>query len=63
MAADWQKELRASWKSFPPEQVQDVVRRHGLKHGRPDMKIPPDLRDHDRGIGVFLNPEEGKGRS
>jgi hypothetical protein len=60
MAADWQKELRASWESFPPEQVQDAVRRHGLKHGRPDMRIPPGLRNHDRGIGVYLNPEEGK---
>jgi hypothetical protein len=60
MAADWQKELRASWASFPPEQVQDVARKHGLKHGRPGMKIPPDLRDHDCGIGVFLNPDEGK---
>jgi hypothetical protein len=60
MAADWQKELRASWESFPPEQVRDVVRRHSLKQGRPDMRIPRDLRDHDRGIGVFLNPEEGK---
>jgi len=60
MAADWQKELRAAWESRPPEQIEEVVRRHGLKQGRPDMHIPPDLRDHDRGVGVFLNPEEGK---
>ena len=60
LAADWQRELRAHWDSFPPEQARDAARRHGLKHGRPDMRIPPDLRNHDRGIGVFLNPEEGK---
>ena len=60
MAADWQKELRAAWESHPSEEIAEVARRHGLKHGRPDMQIPADLREHDRGIGVFLNPEEGK---
>jgi hypothetical protein len=60
MAADWQKELRASRESYPPEQIQEAVRKHGLKRARPDMHIPPDLREPQRGIGVFLNPEESK---
>ncbi len=60
MAADWQKELRAAWESRPRAQIDQVIRKHGLKRGRPDMHIPSDLREHDRGIGVFLNPDEGK---
>ncbi|MEE9294850.1 MAG: hypothetical protein V3W34_07820 [Phycisphaerae bacterium] len=60
MAADWQKELRAMWDTKPPDHIREALRKHGLKKGRPDMKIPPDLLEHKQGIGVFLNPEEGK---
>lgn len=60
MAADWQKEMRQSWESRSPEDVQDVIRRHGLTKGRPDMNIPPDLLQHKNGIGVYLHPVEGK---
>lgn len=59
MAADWQRQMRVSWESRPPEEVKDVVRRHRLKKGRPDMRIPKDLLEHKGGIGVFLNPQEG----
>lgn len=60
MAADWQKELRGQWESKPQEQVKQVIEEHGLKKGRPEMKIPKDLLKHRNGIGVFINPDEGK---
>jgi len=60
MAADWQKELRWHWDSRSPEEVRDVIQRHGLAQGRPTMNIPQDLLKHDDGIGVFLDPDEGK---
>jgi hypothetical protein len=60
MAADWQKELRWHWDSRPPEEVRDVIQRHGLTKGRPNMNIPRDLLQHNDGIGVFLNLDEGK---
>jgi len=60
MAADWQKEMRAQWEAKPQDQVHDVMERHGLKDGRPNMKLPDHLVNATGGIGVFLNPEEGK---
>ena len=60
MAADWQKEIRWQWESRPQQEVEAVVRKHGLKEGRPEMKIPEDLLEEKDGIGVFLNPDEGK---
>ena len=60
MAADWQKELRWQWEQRPQQEVDEVVRKHGLKEGRPDIKIPQDLLEEKDGLGVFLNPDEGK---
>ncbi|GMU20504.1 MAG: hypothetical protein AMXMBFR13_06010 [Phycisphaerae bacterium] len=60
MAADWQKEMRAAWESRSPEQIRQVAEKHGLKEGRPDMSIPPEVLEHKEGIGVFLHPVEGK---
>jgi len=60
MAADWQKEIRWQWESRPQQEVEAVVRKHGLREGRPEMKIPEDLLEEEDGIGVFLNPDEGK---
>ena len=60
MAAAWQRELQGTWDSRPQEEIKEVMRRHGLKKPRPEMKLPRDLLDHNGGIGVFLNPEEGK---
>ncbi len=60
MAADWQKEIRQQWESKPEQEVKDVIDRHQLEKGRPDMKIPDDLLRAKGGVGVFLNPEEGK---
>lgn len=60
MAADWQKELRWHWESRPQEEVQEAIKQHGLKEGRPDIKIPDDLLEEKNGLGVFLNPDEGK---
>lgn len=60
MAADWQKEVQWQWESRPQHEVDAVVRKHGLKEGRPDIKIPQDLLEERDGLGVFLNPDEGK---
>ncbi len=60
MAADWQKELRWHWEQKPKQEVEDAVKRHGLKTGRPEIKLPPDLLEEKDGLGVFLNPDEGK---
>ena len=60
MAADWQKEVRWQWEQRPQQEVEEVVRKHGLKEGRPDIKIPQDLLEEKDGLGVFLNPDEGK---
>jgi hypothetical protein len=60
MAADWQKELRWHWESRPQQEVKEIVEKHGLKKGRPEMKLPKDLLEEKDGLGVFLNPDEGK---
>ena len=60
MAADWQKEIRWQWEQRPQQEVDEVVKKHGLKDGRPDIKIPQDLLEEKDGLGVFLNPDEGK---
>jgi len=60
MASAFEKELQHQWDSKPQEQVQDVIRQHGLHDGRPTMKLPDEIIKHSDGIGVFLNPAEGK---
>jgi hypothetical protein len=60
MAADWQKELRWHWEQRPQEEVEEAVKKHGLKKGRPEIKLPDDLLEEKDGLGVFLNPDEGK---
>lgn len=60
MAADWQKELREQWESRPHHEVKEAVEKHGLKEGRPKMELPEDLLEEKDGLGVFLNPYEGK---
>ena len=60
MAADWQKEFRHQWESKSPRQVQETIKKHGLKEGRPEMPMPKDLLEHKNGLGVFVNPDEGK---
>ena len=60
MAADWQKEFRCQWESMDRQQVRQAIKKHGLKDGRPKMSIPTDLLEHKNGLGVFINPDEGK---
>ncbi len=60
MAAGWQKEHRQQWKSKPQHEAQEVIKRLGLKKGRPELRIPEDLLGHKDGIGVFFNPDQGK---
>ena len=60
MAADWQKELREQWESRPQQEVKEVIKKHGIKKGRPEINLPKDLLEENDGLGVFLNPDEGK---
>ena len=60
MAADWEKELRWHWESKPQHEVNRVIEKHGLKKGRPEIELPKDLLEHQGGLGVFVNPDEGK---
>jgi len=60
MAADWQREYRCQWESKDQQQMKEVIARHGLEKGRPEMAIPKELLEHKNGLGVFINPDEGK---
>lgn len=60
MAADWQKEFRWYWESVLQHQVEEVIEKHGLKEGRTNINCSKDLLEHTGGLGVFLNPDEGK---
>jgi len=60
MAADWQKEFRCQWESKDRQQLKDAIEKHGLEDGRPEISIPTDLLEHKNGLGVFINPDEGK---
>jgi hypothetical protein len=60
MAADWRKELSHHNRGKSEEHVAALVEKHGLKDGTPEVKLPDDILEEKNGIGVFLNPEEGK---
>lgn len=60
MAADLQKELREQLETKPQDQVKALAEKHGLKNGRPNISLPDDLVEVTNGVGVFLNPVEGK---
>ncbi|MCY2986793.1 MAG: hypothetical protein NTY19_02880 [Planctomycetota bacterium] len=60
MAADLQKELRWNWDSRPQQEVKEAIERHGLTKGRPEINIPEALLAEKDGLGLFLNPDEGK---
>jgi hypothetical protein len=60
MAAAEQKRMEAEWRMANPEHVARVMRERGLAHPRPRMKLPPEVLNHDQGIGVFSNPDEGQ---
>jgi len=60
LAADIQKEMEKVYKSRPREEVERVIKKHGLKNGRPRISLPQELVDCSEGIGMFLNPKEGK---
>lgn len=60
MAADFEREIKAIWDSKPPNQIKAVMEKHGMKQPRPNMLFPKDLLEHKDGVGVFINPDEGK---
>ena len=60
MAADWQKEFRSYFESACQHDVNDLIEKHRLKEGRTRLNCPKDLLEHTDGLGVFLNPDEGR---
>ncbi|MBM4086618.1 MAG: hypothetical protein FJ272_17680 [Planctomycetes bacterium] len=60
MAADWQKEMEYLWGLESKETVDDMVKEHGLVNRRPSMDLPKKLLEDNSGLGVFINPDEGK---
>jgi hypothetical protein len=60
MAADLQREMKSMWDAAPPGAVEEVVKRHGLTRGRPDVPLPDDLLNCKNGVAVFLNRGEGQ---
>jgi hypothetical protein len=60
MAADWQKELREQWESRSQQEVKEDIEKHGMKKGRPEINLPKELLEENDGLGVFINPDEGK---
>ena len=59
MAADWENKARRQWESEPIDVRERAAKKHGLKRGRPEVTLPPDLLQIDDGIGAFINPDEG----
>jgi len=60
MAWDWQEEIREQWEAGSPEKIKELIKKHGLKKERPEINLPQDLLEQKDGLGVFLNPDEGK---
>jgi len=59
LAAAEQRRMEAEWRTADPETVAETMRAHGLQHPRPRMTFPPEFLNHDQGIAMFFNPEEG----
>jgi len=59
LAAAEQKRMAAEWRAAAPDDVARVMRERGLEHPRPNINFPPEFLNHDQGIGVFSNPDEG----
>lgn len=59
LAAAEQKRLSSEWAAADPQQVARTMAERGFSQPRPRMSFPPEFLNHDRGIGVFSNPDEG----
>ena len=59
LAAAEQQRMAAEWRAADPNHVTRLMQERGLKQPRPDMNFPQEFLDHDQGIGVFSNPDEG----
>lgn len=60
MAAEMERELKVTWDSKSPEEIKTAMEKHGLKKPRPSMSLPKELIEQKDGLGVFINPDEGK---
>jgi hypothetical protein len=60
LAAAEQKRMETLWRAADPDHVSRVMRERGLTQPRPTMRFPREILDHEQGIGVFYNPDEGQ---
>lgn len=60
MAADGEREMKAAWAAHSPEDIAAAMKAHDLKNPCPKMEIPKYILEHDLGVAVFINPDEGK---
>lgn len=60
LASAEQKRLEARWQAADQEDVRRIRNERGLTQSRPQMQFPRSILDHDQGIGMFFNPDEGQ---
>ena len=60
LAAAEQKRQEARWQAADPEHVRRIMNQRGVTQPRPQMQFPHSMLDHDQGIGMFFNPDEGQ---
>ena len=59
LAAAEQKHMEAQWRAMDQEKVARLMRERGLEQAGPKRNFPPEFLQHEQGIGVFSNPDEG----
>jgi hypothetical protein len=59
LAAAEQKRMQEGWSKAAPKVVQKVMQAAGLDRPRTNMTFPPEILNHEDGIGAFSHPGEG----
>lgn len=59
MAAAMQKMYRWYNERMPEEARARAMQKYGLSSSAPEMPYPPEVIEHENGVGVFFNPGEG----
>ncbi|MBI2918048.1 MAG: DUF3843 family protein [Chloroflexi bacterium] len=60
MASDLQKEWRLQWQSQPAEAVARAMAEHKLPNPWPSTSFPRELLEHEEGVAVYYNRDEGQ---
>ena len=59
VAATEQKRMAALWATADPVTAKNAMKKHGLTEPKPNMPFEQGFLEHDQGVGVFSNPDEG----